>query len=213
MKDRGTTKIDWLDYHHNWQKSEGEVIEEIVLTINVNGEELISLMGTPLNQDWLAVGFLFNEGLISELSEIEDLRISEDGCCIDVWLSHQIEKPARAILTSGCGGGQSFEDPRQEKMRYVRRCIAAGGDTIEMRQGCILVNGKILTEPYVRPSFMDTLFLPPELDVWNNWGPYIVPQRSLFVMGDNRDAETDFDSRFDGMLNVRYVVGKVMYIF
>ena len=97
MKDRGTTKIDWLDYHHDWQESEGEVIEEIVLTINVNGEELISLMGTPLNQDWLAVGFLFNEGLISELSEIEDLRISEDGCCIDVWLSHQIEKPSSSL--------------------------------------------------------------------------------------------------------------------
>jgi FdhD protein len=113
MKDRGTTKKDWLDYHHDWQESQGEVIEEIVLTINVNGEELISLMGTPLNQDWLAVGFLFNEGLISELSEIKDLHVSDDGCCIDVWLSHQIERPARAILTSGCGGGQSLEDPRE----------------------------------------------------------------------------------------------------
>jgi FdhD protein len=113
MKDRGTTKKDWLDFHHDWQKSKGEVIEEIVLTVNINGEELISLMGTPLNQDWLAVGFLFNEGLISGLDEIEDLHISDDGCCIDVWLTHKIDKPQRAILTSGCGGGQSFEDPRE----------------------------------------------------------------------------------------------------
>lgn len=113
MKDRGTTKEDWLEFHHDWQKSKGEVIEEIVLTINVNGEETISLMGTPLNQDWLAVGFLLNEGLIKGLDEIEDLHISDDGCCVDVWLNHQIEKPERAILTSGCGGGQSFDDPRQ----------------------------------------------------------------------------------------------------
>jgi FdhD protein len=113
MKDRGTAKKNWLDFHHDWQKSEGEVIEEIVLAINVNGEELISLMGTPLNQDWLAVGFLLNERLISGLNEIEDLHISDDGCCIDVWLNHQVEKPARAILTSGCGGGQSFDDPRE----------------------------------------------------------------------------------------------------
>lgn len=113
MKDRGTKKKGWLDFHHDWQKSEGEVIEEIVLTININGEELISLMGTPLNQDWLAVGFLFNERLISGLDEIEDLHISEDGCCIDLWLNQKVEKPARVILTSGCGGGQSFEDPRE----------------------------------------------------------------------------------------------------
>jgi FdhD protein len=112
MKDRGSKDKDWLEFHHDWQKSQGEVIEEIVLTISVNGEELISLMGTPLNQDWLAVGFLLNEKLISGLDEIEDLHISDDGCCIDLWLNHKIEKPARAILTSGCGGGQSFDDPR-----------------------------------------------------------------------------------------------------
>lgn len=112
MKDRGSKVKDWLEFHHDWRKSQGEVIEEIVLTISVNGEELISLMGTPLNQDWLAVGFLLNEKLISGLDEIENLHISEDGCCIDLWLNHPIEKPARTILTSGCGGGQSFDDPR-----------------------------------------------------------------------------------------------------
>jgi FdhD protein len=112
MKDRGSKQKDWLEFHHDWQKREGEVIEELVLTININGEELISLMGTPLNQDWLGVGFLLNERLINGLDEIEDLHISEDGCCIDLWLNHPIEKPARAILTSGCGGGQSFDDPR-----------------------------------------------------------------------------------------------------
>ena len=112
MKDRGRKTKDWLEYHHDWQQSQGEVIEETILTITVNGMELVSMMSTPLNQDWLAVGFLRNERLIASRDEIEDLRISDDGCCVDVWLSHQIEKPDRMILTSGCGGGQSFEDPR-----------------------------------------------------------------------------------------------------
>ena len=44
MKDRGTKQKDWLDFHHDWQRSQGEVIEEIALTISVNGEELVSLM-------------------------------------------------------------------------------------------------------------------------------------------------------------------------
>ena len=112
MKDRGTKKKSWLDFHHDWQEHQGEVIEEIILTINVNGEEFVSLMGTPLNQDWLAVGFLINEKLINSLDEIENLHISDDGCCIDVWLNRQIKKPTKKIITSGCGGGQAFNDPQ-----------------------------------------------------------------------------------------------------
>ena len=111
MKDRGTKHKDWLDFHHDWQHSQGEVIEEIALTISVNGEEFVSLMGTPINQDWLAVGFLRNERLIEGLDEIEDLHVSDDGCCIDVWLTHKIEKPAKTFLTSGCGRGLTFDDP------------------------------------------------------------------------------------------------------
>jgi FdhD protein len=112
MADRGSKPKSWWDFHHDWQQDEGEVIEEITLTIYVNGVEFISIMGTPLNQDWLAVGFLINERIISNLDEIADLRISRDGCCIDVWLTHRIEKPSKMYLTSGCGGGLIFDDPR-----------------------------------------------------------------------------------------------------
>ena len=112
MSNRGAKHTHWWDFHHDWQENHGEVIEEIALTIYVNGFELISIMGTPLNQDWLAVGFLMNERIISSLDEIADLRISRDGCCIDVWLTHTVEKPTRMFLTSGCGGGLIFDDPR-----------------------------------------------------------------------------------------------------
>ncbi len=111
MNSRGAKNKNWWDFHHDWQEKQGEVIEEIALTIYVNGQELVSIMGTPLNQDWLAVGFLFNERIISSLDEILDIRITVDGCCIDVWLTHSIEKPSKMYLTSGCGGGTTFDDP------------------------------------------------------------------------------------------------------
>lgn len=111
MEDRGTKGKDWLDFHHDWKQNQGEVIEEIALTINVNGEEFVTLMGTPLNQDWLAVGFLRNERLITGMDEIEDIHVSEDGCCVDLWLNRQIVKPPKTILTTGCGGGLAFDDP------------------------------------------------------------------------------------------------------
>lgn len=112
MNNRGTETYHWWDYHHQWQPRSGEVIEEITLTIYVNGVDFVSMMGTPLNQDWLAVGFLMNEGIISDLEEIKDLRITDDGCCIDVWLSTDVELPQKMVLTSGCGGGLTQEDPR-----------------------------------------------------------------------------------------------------
>ncbi|UCE17705.1 MAG: signal peptidase I [Gemmatimonadota bacterium] len=106
-----------------------------------------------------------------------------------------------------------FKDPRQGKRSYGRRCVAIGGDTIEMREGLVHINGSVLHEPYLFPAPPDTIDWPPEVDVWNNWGPYTVSPRSIFVMGDNRGAATDFDSRFDGMLDVRHVIGKVIHSF
>ena len=112
MKNRGAENKHWWDFHHDWRELEGEVIEEVPLTIYVNGLELVAIMGTPLNQDWLAVGFLKNEGIIKDLDEIEDLRVSSDGCCVDVWLDHPVDFPSKIVITSGCGGGVTFDDPR-----------------------------------------------------------------------------------------------------
>jgi FdhD protein len=112
MKNRGAETFHWWDFHHDWQPHSGDVIEEITLTIYVNGVEFVSLMGTPLNQDWLAVGFLMNEGIIEDQDEITDLRITPNGCCIDVWLDHDVDLPQKMVLTSGCGGGLTQEYPR-----------------------------------------------------------------------------------------------------
>ena len=111
MKNRGTKTFHWWDYHHDWQSHSGNVIEELTLTIYVNGEEFVSMMGTPLNQDWLAVGFLMNEGILEDLDEIKDLKVTKDGCCIDVWLDRTVDLPQKMVLTSGCGGGLTQEDP------------------------------------------------------------------------------------------------------
>jgi len=68
-------------------------------------------MATPQEQDLLALGFMKNEGLIDTLAEIEILHTSKAGCCVDVWLNRPFEAPERVIITSGCGGGVTFDDP------------------------------------------------------------------------------------------------------
>jgi FdhD protein len=94
----------------HWQPVDGEVIEEVLVSIHVNGQELATIAATPIQQDRLAVGFLANEGLIASKDEVRAVHICPSRLCVDVWLTHDIELPRKAILTSGCGGGVTFDD-------------------------------------------------------------------------------------------------------
>jgi FdhD protein len=109
----GAVSADWYEVNKNGDKvrKDGEVIEEALISIYVNGFELATIMATPQEQDLLALGFLKNEGLIEKLVEVEVLYVSQAGCCVDVWLNQSIKKPERTIITSGCGGGVTFTDP------------------------------------------------------------------------------------------------------
>lgn len=109
----GAVPADWYEVSKDGDqvRKDGEVIEEALISIYVNGIELATIMATPQEQDLLALGFLKNEGLIEKLDEVEVLYISQVGCCVDVWLNRPFEKPERTIITSGCGGGVTFTDP------------------------------------------------------------------------------------------------------
>ncbi len=90
---------------------EGGVIEEILLSLYVNGQELATLMCSPVDQEALALGFLINEGVIQSLDDIRLLHSNLARTVIDVFLkTPQFNPPRRMILTSGCGSGISLRD-------------------------------------------------------------------------------------------------------
>ncbi len=93
-----------------WSAVDGGVPEEAALSIYVNGLELATVMCTPHQQRALALGFLANEGLIAGMDEVRVLHLCAAGTCVDVWLSHALQRPSRLIITSGCGGGLTFDD-------------------------------------------------------------------------------------------------------
>jgi FdhD protein len=111
MKKRGSAHNRWWTFQGDWREERGEVIEEVPISIYGNGREIATMMGTPLNQDWLAVGFLANEGFLNHIDEIEILMITPEGCCVDIWLNRTISLPSRKIITTGCGGGITYTDP------------------------------------------------------------------------------------------------------
>jgi FdhD protein len=107
----GVVKISFDEFHHNWRSIDGEVIEEGFVSIFVNGAELATVMSSPREQDRLALGFLCNEGIINSIDEVRAIHICPSGACVDVWLKRpDFIRPNRLILTSGCGGGVTFDD-------------------------------------------------------------------------------------------------------
>ena len=112
MPGDGLERVSWQEYRNGWRQVEGELIEEALVGIYVNGRELATIMATPSQLEALALGFLKNEGFIDGMDEVEHLKLSADRCCVDVWLKHAVQEPKRVIITSGCGGGVTFKDPQ-----------------------------------------------------------------------------------------------------
>lgn len=81
----------------------------------------------------------------------------------------------------------------------IKRVIAVGGDTIEGRDGHVLVNGHRLPEPYL-----------PDGTVTSTFGPISVPRNNVFVMGDNRGNSDD--SRDFGPISDDNVVGHAFVV-
>ncbi len=95
-----------------------------------------------------------------------------------------------------------FRHPTERK-DFIKRCIGLPGDTLEIRDDIVYINGEPLDEPY------KTIKGAP--NVSSNFGPIVVPKGHLFVLGDNR--RNSYDSRAWGPLDVKYVKGKAMVIY
>jgi len=87
-----------------------EITVEAPVTLTVNGEAWLSFSCTPDQLEALALGFLYNEGIIHSLQTVEITRLCASGENVDVWLSHAAGKPATWRRTSGCGDGKTNAD-------------------------------------------------------------------------------------------------------
>lgn len=84
---------------------DAEVIVETPVSLTVNGVVWLTFMCTPVDLEALAIGFLYNEGVIKSLDEVIQVRLCAAGDNVDVWLNHAADKPEKWRRTSGCTGG------------------------------------------------------------------------------------------------------------
>jgi FdhD protein len=93
-----------------WRKSTTPIIVETTVSLTVNGDLWLSFMCTPIDLEAMAVGFLFNEEIITAIDEIASIRLCPAGDNVDVWLHHQVQQPDLWRRTSGCTGGVTSID-------------------------------------------------------------------------------------------------------
>jgi signal peptidase I len=126
----------------------------------------------------------------------------------------------------GRGDVVVFVPPSEPGKNYVKRLVAAGGDTIEMRNKVIYLNGQPQDEPYAQYSDPGDVYVPgmfwqcdhrpahaagacrPTRD---NWGPIVVPTERYVMLGDNRDDSED--SRYWGFVDRGSIKGKPLFVY
>ena len=108
-----------------------------------------------------------------------------------------------------------FKYPEEPERDFIKRVIGLPGETVELREKKVYVNGQPLAEPYVHflqpPSGESEFHEVTSFDVRERYGPVTVPPDHYFVMGDNRDNSQD--SRYWGFLPRDYVKGKALIIY
>lgn len=102
-----------------------------------------------------------------------------------------------------------FIYPNDRSKDFIKRVIGLGGDTIEIKNKKIFINGKEHTDKI--GVYSDKVVYPAAMQPRDNFGPVTVPVGTLFVMGDNRDES--MDSRFWGFVDLKDVEGKAFIIY
>ena len=109
-----------------------------------------------------------------------------------------------------------FKFPTDPSRDFIKRCIALGGDQVEIIDKQLLVNGEPVGErgytyfadPHTYPR---SVFLPDDYRYRDNFGPFEVPEGELFFLGDNRDNSND--SRFWGTVPRRLIKGRAFLVY
>jgi signal peptidase I len=124
--------------------------------------------------------------------------LQKDDCLMTNPRAYHSQAPKRGDLII-------FKYPQDPTKLFVMRVIALEGETVEIKNKQVFIDGQPLEEPYKTHEDAAT---DPTRD---NFGPLKVPAGHCFVLGDNRD--NSYDSRFWGALPLANVKGQALYIY
>ena len=94
-----------------------------------------------------------------------------------------------------------FWYPLDPAKSYIKRVVGLPGETVQLVDGDVYVNGRKLDEPYVPPEYRDP----------HSLGPIHIPTGEFFVLGDHRSSSND--SRVWGTVERRLIYGKAVFVY
>lgn len=151
---------------------------------------LMALLAAVLVALWLVFGVAFRAEKVDGDSMLATLATGDR-----MLVTRTYDTPTRGDIVSADVLIQGQPD------RILKRVVGLPGDTIEVRGDSVWVNGELATWPGVITGSADQFHL----------GPFEVPPRYLYVLGDNRPVS--LDSRYIGPIPVSQVRGKVVAVY
>ncbi len=103
-----------------------------------------------------------------------------------------------------------FKYPLDPRRDFIKRCVAVGGQTVQIKDKMLYVDGKAVANPR-ESKFVDPKVYATGANARDNFGPVRVPAGHLFMMGDNRDNSRD--SRYWGFLDRRFIKGRAFMLY
>ncbi len=102
-----------------------------------------------------------------------------------------------------------FEFPKDPSIDYIKRIVAIGGDTVEIINKKLYLNG--VQQKEISVINTSNKMFSSTVNPRDNLGPITVPQNAIFLLGDNRD--NSYDSRFWGPVNQNKIKGKAICLY
>ena len=197
--DKRKTKPSWVDAV--WENVK-QVFVAVILALIIK-TSIVEAYKIPTSsmEDTLLIGdfLLANKFIYGALLPVVDWRLP-------------------AISDPEAGDVVIFIYPGDGVTKYIKRCVGVPGDTILVKDKVLLVNGEEFPNPpflkYVDTTALGELNIRPRRaggqHSRDNFGPYVVPANSYFMMGDNRDNSAD--SRFWGPVHKDLVLGEALVV-
>jgi signal peptidase I len=166
-----------------------EIIELLIIIV-------VAVIITTLLRTFVVDQYEIPTGSMEPTIEIGDRLFAEK-------VSYRFDKPAQGDIVT-------FHDPTRteaaEDRVLIKRCIAVGGQVVDLVNGQVVVNGVALSEPYTHGQASNPLSTMDGVEIEY---PYTVPANAVWVMGDNRMDSSD--SRFFGPVSRDKLIGKALF--
>lgn len=166
------------------------LLEIVVLVV-------VALAAAFLLRTFVAEPFIIPSGSMEDTLKVGDRLVGEK-------LTYRTSEPQVGDIVT-------FTDPEDGSLTLIKRVVATAGQTVELVDGVVYVDGEALDEPYTdgKPSNP----LPTHSSQLGSGVsyPYVVPQGCIWVMGDNRTNSQD--SRYFGAIPVSSVTSKALFVF